>query len=535
MKAQCLIEDSVEAQSFLNLALHLPEGICRADVETLMSDHVFSSMEELVQSGCLIFLGDGETFFFSTGMINKISKTCFQPLIEEYAKPRAMEIAKSLDSACEELEDELQTKGKKSRNVKARSNTERKCSKKRSTSESDTISYGKVALTSVANAVAEMYPELSDIQANYSVDVAAVGLSWDDDGDDGDDDGPIYSFCRHAFGNSESFEKKCADAVKEELIKIMAEKKGSTTHNRGFGAAKVKNIELSFEVSFKTACQWLQVLAKFPQYLLNSDADSNFTEEAKKDFLNGCAADFTRRMTEYCIFKHGVEEVKFHFFSNGEDTDSAGSFYLPVDTTQKEFRKVFLSCQSSKGEEDPLKMLREYFPGSSGVELARAWKFCGGENYAGGEIILEDGGTSYKPGDFDRFLSHTEESCLSICGLPFKLLDKKSEKQLLFARKKELRAQLQDSVSEKDTIELSIMLLFQQLKNTAICGDKITSVAVEVLISDKKLPENVAGQLMRATSLLQCGGEIPTETLNIIKDCGLSRDVTKISESGKEN
>ena len=79
------------------------------------------------------------------------------------------------------------------------------------------------------------------------------------------------------------------------------------------------------------------------------------------------------------------------------------------------------------------------------------------------------------------------------------------------------------------------MLLFQQLKNTAICGDKITSVAVEVLISDKKLPENVAGQLKRATSLLQCGGEIPTETLNIIKDCGLSRDVTKISESGKEN
>jgi hypothetical protein len=66
------------------------------------------------------------------------------------------------------------------------------------------------------------------------------------------------------------------------------------------------------------------------------------------------------------------------------------------------------------------------------------WFYCGGENYAGGEMTHDDGSVTSRTGDMEKFLSHAEDYCLSICGLPFKILDKKSEKQKLFARKKEL-------------------------------------------------------------------------------------------------
>ncbi len=527
-KTQSLIEDSLEAKSFFEMSTHLPEGISRIDAEALMSEHVFGSIEELEESGFFIYHNSGQTFFFSNGMVTSILSSCIQPLIEDYAKPRAKELADLLMSTDEQVEDDLPTKGRKSRSGKAKNKGDRKRSSKRSGNEFDTIDYGKVPLTSVASAVAEIYSEFAEIQANHSVDAGKGGLSWDNE--NVDDGGPLFSFCRRAFGNSESFAKDCADAVKVELTKIMEERKGSSLQSREFGAAKSKNIESSFEDAFRTSCQWLQVLAKYPLYLVSSDEESSVVEQAKQDFLNGCAVDFTKRLTEYCLFKYGIdEEVTFQFHHDGQDAHDEGSFHTPVDTTQREFHRVFLSCKSKEEEENPLNFLREYLPGSSGVELARAWKFCGGENYAGGKITTEDDVILCKPGDFERFLSHIEESCLSICNLPFKQLDKKAEKQLLFARKKELKAQLQDSESERDILELSIMLLFQQLKNLAVCGDKITSTTmVEVLVSDKKLPDHVADQLKQAVLFHQRKEEVPRDILSFVKECGLSKDVTLV-------
>ena len=113
----------------------------------------------------------------------------------------------------------------------------------------------------------------------------------------------------------------------------------------------------------------------------------------------------------------------------------------------------------------------------------------------------------------------------SICGLPFKLLDKKSEKQLLFARKKELQAQLQNATSAKDIIELSIMLLFQQVKGMAICGDKLTSAILGVLTSNKKMPISVSELLRKGALLLENGTTVPDEILDAVKSCALSRDL----------
>ena len=123
-------------------------------------------------------------------------------------------------------------------------------------------------------------------------------------------------------------------------------------------------------------------------------------------------------------------------------------------------------------------------------------------------------------------VSHIEESCLAICGLPFKVLDKKSEKKILFGRKKELRIQLQDSILAKDVIELSIMLLLQQVKNTAICGSEILSLGVRALVSDEdKLPPSVADALQNAVSLLKDGKEVPLKLITMIKEWGQSKDI----------
>jgi len=276
-------------------------------------------------------------------------------------------------------------------------------------------------------------------------------------------------------------------------------------------------------------------MAKLPQSLLatagrSENKHAETMSKLTKDFMNGCAADFACKVTEYCLFKHGVEDIELCFHV-GEESDggfvnnSTGldpeAFYACVDTARRLFRKTHLFSKR-----DPLKILREELPGSVGVGLARMWKLTGGENYSDGRGVSEDGQISHRPGDFVRFLKHVEESCLSMCGFPFKRLDKKSEKQLLFARKKELQSQLQDSSCGKDVTELSIMLLFQQVKGMAVCGQYLTSIVLDILVSDKKLPHSVS-TLLRDTSIkIQRGEELCDRLIAKVKLCGLSRDIS---------
>jgi len=410
---QAAIVESMESESFLDLSLHLPEGMTTTDTRTFIEDYVLNHMDNAVSLGRLIVLVDGEAFYFSSGMMKNIATECLPPLIEEYAKSRAFEIANTQDSTSTELDNSIPSSKTKKGGRSSKSKT--KGRSKTSTAESETVSYSMVPLINVANEVAKHYSDLADIQASYSVHEKEDGPVWGDD--DGDSDGPLYAFCRHVFGTSKKFEEDCANAVQAELVKAMAVKKGSTMHSTGHGAAKFKSVDVSFEESFKNVCHLVQVLAKYPQSLLNTQANDNIRDKETQAFLNGCAADFVRRVTEYCLFKHGVEDGKFTFFAE-EDEGSTGfgdAFYMDVDTTTRVFKKVFLSCPSSEeevGHQDPLKILRGCLPGSVGVGVARMWVLTGGENYASGERISADGEITYSRGDLERFLSHSEESCL---------------------------------------------------------------------------------------------------------------------------
>jgi hypothetical protein len=114
----------------------------------------------------------------------------------------------------------------------------------------------------------------------------------------------------------------------------------------------------------------------------------------------------------------------------------------------------------------------------------------------------------------------------SMVGIPFKLLDKKSEKKLMFARRKELTLQLQDATESKQILELAIILLFQQLRGIVVFGEEVTGIIFKQLMREKKIPSNVKSSFQHVSLLLQNGEEIPEKLLTIIKGCGLSKDIS---------
>lgn len=67
----------------------------------------------------------------------------------------------------------------------------------------------------------------------------------------------------------------------------------------------------------------------------------------------------------------------------------------------------------------------------------------------------------------DSFVPIIETSFHSstICGLPFRKLDKKSEKQVMFSRRQELTKALEQAVEGKLVLDLTVMLLFQQVSS----------------------------------------------------------------------
>ena len=429
---QAAMEGCIEAETFLNLSQYIPEQMSVNDCVTLMQDHIFEEGDSL---GCLICLVDKEPFYFSQGMIKHISNKLLQPLIEDYAKTRAKEIIDATNTISFDHSEDGENRDikKVSRGTKGL-----RRSKKKSSVEPEDVSYGILPLASVVDAIAKEYPDLAEIQLSHIVEIQDLSWDYDDNGKIG----PLFAFCCAAFGTSRTLQQKCDKAVKAEITRYAAMKEGMSI--RGNGGASVKNIEAAFEKSFKSTCHFLLMLAKYPRSL-EDDESTDTKGDAELKFLMTAAADFTRRVTEFCIFKNDVQDGLFSFFcdEDSDDWDESNLFFNEIDTSSKrKFRRVFLSCRSDVGsnqyQANPLQLLRDTLPSGIGVSLARMWIYCGGENYAGGERTREDGSVTFRPGDMEGFLCHAEGYCLSICGLPFKILDKKSDKQICFARKKEL-------------------------------------------------------------------------------------------------
>lgn len=116
-----------------------------------------------------------------------------------------------------------------------------------------------------------------------------------------------------------------------------------------------------------------------------------------------------------------------------------------------------------------------------------------------------------------------------ICGLPYKKLDKKSEKSTLFTRRQALAHLLERAENPKDVLELTIMILFQQVKNIVVCGDQLSGAILDLLRKEKKIPEDVGNALSNLAEGIAKSDLVEAELVKVVRECGLSRDISKHS------
>jgi len=111
--------------------------------------------------------------------------------------------------------------------------------------------------------------------------------------------------------------------------------------------------------------------------------------------------------------------------------------------------------------------------------------------------------------------------------MPFTKLNKKSEKQFLFARRQELTSALGSTSDPTTVLEFTIMLLFQQIRGFTVSGPHLTGPILKLLCNEKKIPESVANLLLQLAAQCENDGSVDADLVAKVKACGLSRDVTK--------
>jgi len=466
------------------LSLYLPQKLLSSpeDIRFIVEKHILHSSSK---GNCLVSDED-LAFFFSSGLVEDIKRKVVGPVINEFSSKLAAQIVNERSTNKMAYESKENSK------------------EKHLAVKIDRHDSSIIPLAYVVKRIIECYPDLSRTHdtPNQQLEVCATTI---------DDKGPVYSLCRIVFPNDE-LNSICRQAVDVELKKLTSA--GEVALN--CGNVQERTIEESFEdrICFPTACYIVHMHIKFLKFVINHHDE--FTRKAEQEFLESCAADFTMRITEFCFFKHKVDSDKFYFESNEGKLETNGGFYAPVNTTAKMYPEIRLCCAVDSEECDTLKkFLSDSLPGNIGDDLGALWSLCG---Y----------GHQFHRGNFELFLSSVEESCLSICGAPFKALDKKSEKQLLLARKKEMLLQLEKTTDEKEILELVIMLLYQQIRGFFVNGKELNGYILTMLRKENKIPSSVGEKLLMASIFLKNGQQMPKELVLDLRSFGLSKNISKI-------
>jgi len=494
---EAVVQETIESGSWMDLQLHLPmELLSTADAHSILNDHVLSKMES-ESPGVAVVTPNGSIFFSQT-MIDEIAHKVLPPLIESFAKARAKEMDR-------DGEGEI-TSHKSSSKSKRKS---RKSSNKSKEKSEKSNIVGSIPVDHIVKAIVAAHPDLTQ----------AV------QGDPNMPNSPIVALYQQSLMTDE-FREACERAVHAELRQLQMAKVTKVS------ASKLQSVEGAFEdpSCFATACYSIQSLAKFLNYAASANVDEETLEALKKEFLRGCCADFTSRISQYCLFRNEIEEGTFCFGTDGLDEETGLAYFCsPVDPARRRYDRTYLTCEPDENlkPRDPLPTLREVLPANVGVVLARQWILCGGDCYQGGIKESEDGETYTRPGAVDGFLDHVEENCLTLCGLPFKKIDKKSEKQFLFNRRQRLTHLLEGASDAETVLELTIMLLYQLVKNVVVCGSLLCRPILQLLVKERKISEDVAMALCGLSESLERGEDIDQGQIERVRACGLSRDITK--------
>jgi len=117
------------------------------------------------------------------------------------------------------------------------------------------------------------------------------------------------------------------------------------------------------------------------------------------------------------------------------------------------------------------------------------WDLCS-KNDGASEEDDSINGTGKK---LDSFISHLFETCLTLVGVPFSVLDKKTERKVLAARREAMLDRLEKSHDKEEVAMLAFVLIYHQVKNVAIVGMETINSLLERLCEqpDKKIPRHV--------------------------------------------
>jgi len=344
--------------------------------------------------------------------------------------------------------------------------------------------------------------------------------------------GPVVAFLWEHVYNDPEFTRDCKRAVMVER-KALARKGAATIQSAS--RTKVDRIQRSFEDVFPDACFILQLRAKFVRFVLKQSNNAN-TTITLCEFLYGSCALFARRMTEYCLFQEEQQEQEGSLLyfeatwnngNNQEDTTTTTTttsqpiYCYGVDHAQCCI--PYTTIQSRETHGDPLRTLKDLFPGNVGSSLSQLWELCNDNNNNKDPIALTS--------RFEDFLKKAEETCLTICGLPFKQLDKKSEKNFMLARKKSLLDALERTRDDdyNRVLELTIMVLYQQIKGHCVFGSNVSRDILVLLTNEKKISEFVKRVLLEASKALEDdGSSLSDDVVSSLREFALSKDVSKI-------
>ena len=347
-----------------------------------------------------------------------------------------------------------------------------------------------IPLPDVAAAVGERYPDLLHLQrqTRQQGNTAKDGreISWTVDGDAPANDA-LAEFCRRALFSNE-LQRMCARSVRAEVDRVNATRHGVSVSTRTEGAARIQNIGDAFESSFRMLCHLLQIFSKSLDSLesrlqQNEDTTVNgVVIQMKRELLHGLGSCLARLITEYCVFKHEDEmdmsETGLFFESDGVKVEGMSE----VSPATIDFPTFALKCEpDDEGKHrNPSSTLSSIFPGSMGSALSQMWSLCSDKSEGGdGENIV-------------MFIRHLSDTCLTLVGHPFSVLDKKTEKKVLADRRERLLERIQVSQDSDEVLKCSVVLIYNQVKNLPIAGDEtITLVLTKLFEREKKIPSSV--------------------------------------------
>lgn len=305
-------------RSFVDLRLSscLPECIIsnREDVETILKYHL------MVNKDSSIVRFENDVFYFSSGMVEDITRNIIPPLAQQFSKDRAEQM----------LQDGFL--------AHPRPSTAKIKKKSKGSIDNTDNSYlneaGVFPLSYLVANIVASYPALASSSSatdgdfypglkiptdgiadstKYKVDFVPI-YNWGED-EGRNNFGLISEFCRNCL--MENAIVQCADGVRQQIKKIRYCNKARGVINLkmlGDPYSNLYSLDETFEKCFKPLCHYTQIFSKLSKSL---DKTNKLRTILERLFLISVGADFSYRITEYCILKYIVDceqsDVKFSF------------------------------------------------------------------------------------------------------------------------------------------------------------------------------------------------------------------------------